>query len=352
MRPSSPVRERAAIFENLASFRENLDARPRSPPPRAHLHDKEGWSKIPHHYPTREEEAKMHRAKFGQSISEPRPVVVESSDDTERTYDTAHQTFDDGLPTGQSPPPSESRRAPSRGWPVQVRTSSKTGVSHPQPFHQAATPDKTDAHNPPHRLSIVTQRIAQLALAGLEDVPRSQSRPTSVTATDPDPGKDRESELRNHNMDGGLLLPRRLPHLQLPMRREADGVLLVPDSSIASEPMQSISRGYSQGRSNQRTPIAKSYFEKQAISLSRSPVKREDSESPVTPLRGRSKVARTPRGSGYGVEQSFYFSPRKSRSPSRGSGRRLTLQINLGTPDRQSMEKVMIKADMDVLEEA
>lgn len=99
------------------------------------------------------------------------------------------------------------------------------------------------------------------------------------------------------------------------------------------------------------TSVSASASEKQVTTFPAPGKARDASASPATPVRGRSTIGCSPRGAGYGVAQSFYFSPGKSRSPSRGSGRRLTLEINLGTPDRQSMEKVVIKADMDVLDE-
>lgn len=341
-RPGSPVKERAAIFESL-SAPQDATPPPRSPPPRAHLHDKHGWHTIPHHNPTEAEEARLHRAQFGQSITE------HTLEGTTEVHTTASQS--PHLPTGLSPPQSDSLRAPSRGWPSQVRTSSKTGASEPQPWSESISPVRRDAHNPATRPSIVSQRIAQLALAGLEDLSYARSRTASSTPTTDEPGRARVREWRDHNMDGGLTLPYQLPSTQAPVQEETDNMDSITGTIKNTGRSYHHFRGFSSSHERQ-TPVSKSALEKQALS---PPIPRPanmKSSSPVTPVRGRSTIGRSPRGSGYGVEQSFYFSARKSRSLSRGSGRRLTLQINLGTPDRQSMEKVVIKADMDELEEA
>ena len=348
-RPSSPVKERAAIFENLAALQHDTPP-PKSPAPKAHLHEKDLWHTIPPHNPTAEEEAILHRAKFGRSISERPQGVHDSSEETEQTFNTAVQSVEPSLPTGQSPPRSESHRAPSRGWPVQMHTSSKTGASEPQSFFEAASPSYRDAHNPPVRRNIVSQRIAQLALAGLEDMPAPKTRTASATQTDAESAEVRESELRDHNMDGGLLTSSHLPALQVPVQEEADDMLYMPGSTQSYGTVRNEPQEYSLSR-NRHAP-SRSTIEKQVIARQDPRGGWKEEDSPGTPRRGRSVLGRSPRGSGYGVAQSFYFSPRQSRSPSRGSGRRLTLEINMGTPDIQAMEKIVIKADMDVLEEA
>ncbi|KPI45363.1 uncharacterized protein AB675_2484 [Cyphellophora attinorum] len=344
-RPISPVKEKAAMFESL-SMSDNSTTPPKSPPPRVHLRDRAHWKDIRYHSPSTEEAARKHRAKFGHSISEHHP---DTSEDTEAAYNTASET--PGQLTGQSPPRSHSHRAPSRGWPAQLRTSSKTGRSEAQFYHEPTDLIRRDVHNPSHRPSIVAQRIAQLALAGLEDLASERSRTQSPSTVDATPGRVRESELRNHNMDGGLLLPNQMPEVQIPVQEQADYLKAMPGTPQQADHELYRQRGVSRART-QPIPVSRPVFDKLAIGQ-QSPVRsKPQSGSPITPVRGRALVVQSPRGSGYGVEQSFYFSARKSRSPSRGSGRKLTLQINLGSPDHQSMERVSIKADMDELEEA
>jgi hypothetical protein len=214
-------------------------------------------------------------------------------------------------------------------------------------------PQLRDAHNPPSRPSIVSQRIAQLALAGIESeqihsrpqsVARSTTRQTSAASA-----VVAESQIREHALDGSKLMPNQLAPLQIPVQEEAENVCTRHreyGKATASLTKAFISTPSADGR---QTPTSRSLYEKQVTQL--SPSLRAEAAVPSTPVRGRGLVRRTPRSSGYGVEQSFYFSPDRSRSQSKASGRRLTLEINMGTPDGKDIEKVVIKADMDVLDE-
>lgn len=352
-RHSSPVKQRAAIFESLYIGPEKA-SEPASPPPRAHLHHKDEWVTVPGHFPTPEVEARMHRLKFGQSVDVHHdvPEEVPPSRDTE-AYDTA-QEF--ALSPGKhTPAKSDHNRAPSRGWPSNVGVSSKTGLSYPQQTEEAMSPNPRDFHYPPTRPSIVSQRIAQLALAGLEgqQVP---SRPHSTTdtrsrQTSGASGMVTKSEIREHALNGSPLRPSQMAPLQVSVQEEAHEVRTFLHESPEPGGSHAKSRSLLRGKDAPQTPLSVSMYEKQVAQTARQMLPKEQQERPSTPVRGRPQASRTPRSSGYGVEQSFYFSPDRSRSPSKASGRRLTLEINMGTPDKESMEKVVIKADMGVLNE-
>jgi hypothetical protein len=348
----SPVKQRAAMFESLSSSPPD-STEPSQPPPKAHLHHKEGWVTIPGHFPTPEVEAGLHRLKFGRSIDMHSDTVEASTSRDTEAYETAHES--DMSPVRQAPPRNGHRRAPSRGWPTHTPVSSKTGIAYPQQTEEAASPSARDAHYPPARPSIVSQRIAQLALAGLEceqvpnrsrSVANSRSRYTSATSA-----MVGEDEIREHGLDGGVLRPRLLAQLQVQIQEEADSVRSNPQEYGNPDVGQHATRNLLCSRDAAQTPVSLGMYEKQAVSTSRKDLSQVGEGGPSTPARGRSQVKRTPRSSGYGVEQSFYFSPTRSRSQSKASGRRLTLEINLGTPDKEAMEKVVIKADMDVLNE-
>ncbi|ETN37409.1 uncharacterized protein HMPREF1541_08400 [Cyphellophora europaea CBS 101466] len=350
VRYSSPVKQRAALFESLHF--EHDDHQLEMSPPRAHLHTKDDWIAVPAHLPTAEVEARMHRLKFGRSI-DARSDTSERGQSTHETeaYDTAHEFAPS--PNKPTTPSVDYHRAPSRGWPSGMWASSKTGPSNPQPTAEAASPQMRDAHYPPSRPSIVSQRIAQLALAGLEDQ-QIASRPSSAAQGSRQPsatsGKVRSSNIKEQALDWSPLKPNKLPPLQVPVQEKAAAIMLQQEQPDEPGLMRSKPRGLPRNNDGPQTPVSVSMYEKQVALHPRPGIAKEEEGSPSSPTRGRQYVKRTPRSSGYGVEQSFYFSPNRSRSPSKASGRRLTLEINMGTPDQASMEKVVIKADMDVLD--
>lgn len=230
-RCSSPVKETAAIYESL-SLDPNIQERPTSPPPRAHLHIKDEWTKVPYHEPTPEEEARYHRTKFGVSINEKYShnglAGQRSSGDSDGTYNTAQQSKGPDTSGLVSPTKGESFRAPSSGWPAKTAVSVKSGLASPQPVEETISPDRRGAHHrPTTRPSIVSQKIAQLALAGFEDHAVSRSRPASTTSQLAESsGQVKVSRLHDHNIDGGLLSTRHLPQYQLPIQEQADALAI------------------------------------------------------------------------------------------------------------------------------
>lgn len=351
-RCSSPVKERAALIDSLYFNSQDTQA-PSRPPPRAHLHTKDGWVAIPRHDHTPEKESKFHRLKFGQSVDlHANELGAQPSSRETEAYETAQES---AASPAKRIPSRNDHRAPSRGWPSNTQVSSKTGLSYPQPNEEAAPPQMRDSHHPPARPSIVAQRIAQLALAGLESeqIPsRSYSAATSRSRqTSQHSALVTEGEIREHALNGSRLRPSQLPPLQVPVQEEADLLRSDPKDYRQSTPTKNSSHGAFRGRDGPQSPLSLAMHEKQVTHPLQPSLVKEEQGGPLTPFRGRGATRRTPRSSGYGVEQGFYFSPDRSRSRSKASGRRLTLEINMGTPDRDDMEKVVIKADMAVLDE-
>ena len=381
IRNTSPVKQRAAMFERMQKAKDHTPAR--ETPPDHHVHVKETWRAIPQHEPTPEVEQGLHGLKFGRtvyerpgsSLSSPRePTRVghrqdsESSGQDTASFNTARQSNETGHAEDKGAEHHVTIDAPSRktsaSWLPPWRLFSKGSSASPQiTGNNANATAEKDEHYPQTRPSLVQTRVQNLLSAERkrEDDPQQfmpdhlKRRPT------PYPGKVTESEVKEKMPSPESLVPSHLAPLQVPIQEEAEA--LQPLKMQAEEmagPYTPLPQSMTEKEvfdSPNHVTLAKEPSQPASI-RSASPEKGSPSKTaPSTPRRGRAmRASMSPRGSGYAMEQAFVISPGRSRSRSRASGSRMLVEVEVrDSPGREAREMgqkvVFVRADVNDIDE-